>query len=710
MRNMTTQVDKQPEYPTLSMKTIHTILRSAISICGLLACAFPVQATPPVDPICRSPNSLDLVQTLRQEAQSKMRYRPRLFSAKGPAAGLELAPRLSIARNDALAIPQLVLSGRAGQTYDLQAASTPVGNSWQSILTVNLGAGPVVWDDELGGSAPFRFYRLRSSEPDVLGDSVSTFRLLDQQGIARDLYYHTHLSAMVVLAAGNDLTAVSPWTNILAEIAKLYASRIQIWILHSERTASRSDVLAQARALDLSFPILADGSGLAAQSLGLTRAGEVAVVQPPLFTVAYRGAVGAAGVTTAAESYLGQALASLTADRPVTFRRTPTTGAALSHLGGKMPSYSTDVAPIFYKYCANCHLPNGVAPFALTNYSVVQEWAGSIKHALLSRRMPPWHADPEYGQFANDLSIPDESKATLIRWIDAGAPRGDGTDLLAELPSPQPFAGWPEELGKPDALVTIPRQSIKATGSEPYRYLFVQAPNPTNVWLRAAIIRPSNYKSVHHHLVWLGRAGNSGSPDNSSYMPHIAEFVPGYEPRRFPPDAGVLLSRSNWLTFNLHYTPDGIETNDQPVLALWYHRSKPKKTWNLAAPLNDVFVIPSSAPDHPVQATWTTPNTPIEIHRLNPHMHLRGKRMKFEVRYPNGVRETLLSVPDYDFNWQIGYTLAKPKSIPAGSQIIVSGAFDNSPQNLANPDPSASVRWGDQSWMEMFAGHIDYTQ
>lgn len=690
------------------MKAIHTIMRSTNLIYGLLACVFQLQATPPADPICRSPNSLDLVQSLRLEAQAKQR-RSGVLSATGLANGLELPPRLSIARNDPLAVPRLIFSGSAGKSYDLQASSTLGGNSWQSILTVNLGADPVGWDDELKGSAPFRFYRLGSSEADV-GDSVSTFRLLDQQGTARDLYYHTHLFAMVVLAAGNDLAVVSPWTNVLAEIAKVYTNRIQIWILHSDRAATRSNVLAQARTLNLSFPVLADGSGLAARSLGLTRAGEVAVVQPPLFTVAYRGAVGGAGVTAAAESYLGQALASLTADRPTTFRRTPTTGAALSHLGGEMPSYSTDVAPILYNYCARCHLPNGVAPFALTNYSVVHEWAGSIKHALLSRRMPPWHADPEYGHFANDLSIPDELKATLIRWIDAGAPRGEGADPLAELPSPQPFAGWPEDLGEPDALVTIPVQSIKATGSEPYRYLFVQAPNPTNVWLRAAIIRPSNYKSVHHYLVWPGRIGNTGSPDNSSYLPHIAEFVPGYEPRRFPPDAGVLLGRSNWLTFNLHYMPNGIETNDQPVLALWYHRSKPAKTWNLAAPVNDVFIIPPGAADHPVQATWTTPNTPIEIHRLNPHMHLRGKRMKFEVRYPNGVRETLLSVPDYDFNWQVGYTLAEPKSIPAGSQIIVSGAFDNSTQNLANPDPAAQVRWGDQSWMEMFAGHIDYTQ
>ncbi|MCC7375109.1 MAG: hypothetical protein IT581_10690 [Verrucomicrobiales bacterium] len=201
-----------------------------------------------------------------------------------------------------------------------------------------------------------------------------------------------------------------------------------------------------------------------------------------------------------------------------------------------------------------------------------------------------------------------------------------------------------------------------------------------------------------------------GTPDNSSYQGHISEFVPGYEPLRYPPDAGLFLSRSNWLTFNLHYMPYGMETNDQPILALWYHRSKPVKTWKFAAVVNDSFTIPPAANDHRVESTWTTPTKPIEIYRLNPHMHLRGKRMKFEIQYPDGARETLLSVSDYDFNWQVGYALAKPKSILAKSKIIVSGAFDNSPQNLANPDPTAQVGWGDQSWMEMFAGHIDYME
>ena len=126
-------------------------------------------------------------------------------------------------------------------------------------------------------------------------------------------------------------------------------------------------------------------------------------------------------------------------------------------------------------------------------------------------------------------------------------------------------------------------------------------------------------------------------------------------------------------------------------------------------PGNGTFSIPPQARDHPVQAEMTLTSA-ATLYRMNPHMHLRGKRVRYEALYPNGKREVLLSVPDYDFNWQVGYALAEPKALPAGTRVVVSGAFDNSPQNLANPDPNARVTWGDQSWMEMFVGFLDYTQ
>jgi hypothetical protein len=681
------------------------ILFTCFPLFAFLFAAPRLNATPPIDPICGAPSSLENVRAMRRQRMEEGGERRGSFGLQQVVN----APRLSIELLNFSEPPRLILSGLSGRTYHLESSDNPASSVWKPWLSVNLGDQSLIWSDGLIGRLPRQFFRLRSAGPDEFGDSASNFRLLDQTGAARDLYYHTHLSAIGVLAAGTSLTNVVPLIPTLDALAQRHGTNIQIWILLSDPAPVRSNVVAQARALGIDHPILTDSDNLAARSLGLTRAGEVALVRPPTFDVVYRGEVARPTQLTVADSFLGRALDGLNGSQAPGFLLTPVSGEILSHVSGQTPDYASEIAPIFRKYCASCHYPNSVAPFALTHHGIAELWAPAMKHALLSGKMPPWHADPEFGHFANDLSLPGNLKSALIRWIDAGAPRGSGPDPLAELPPPPAHDQWPVELGEPDALVTIPVQNIRATGVEPYRYIYVQTPNPTNVWLRAAIIRPSNYRAVHHYLVWPGRIGNRRSMDSSTYEAHIAEFFPGFKPFQLPADSHIALGASNWLTFNLHYTPYGAATNDQPILALWYHKSKPARTWGVTAIGNLNFAIHPFARDHAVQADWTT-SSRIKVHRLNPHMHLRGKRMKYEVFYPGGSRETLLSVPDYDFNWQLGYELSEPKVLPPGSRIVVSGAFDNSPENLANPDPSATVRWGDQSSMEMFVGFVEYTQ
>jgi hypothetical protein len=681
--------------PTIGTKNLCLFL---LALSHLLLCA-----TPPGDPICGIPSSLERVLAIRAERASALPTR------QGALRAFAADPRLTLEKS-AFGDPlHLLLEAPAGDTFTLESTPDLASPNWTPSLSALFPDQPLLWTDQSSASAPFGFFRLRSESPDTIYEPASNFRLLDAQGVTHDLFYHTHRTAIVVLASGTNLDLIAPFTSTLAELQRLYTNSIETWIVLSDPAPVRSNILAQAKTLGITFPVLLDQNDLAASSVGLTHAGEVALVQTADFTIPYRGEVVGPGAPLPADSLLGKALAGVINSLPITFFRTRTPGLQLSYITEQVPDYAHDIAPIFYQFCAKCHSPSGVAPFAMTNYSVIQDWASTIKHALLSRKMPPWHADPEYGHFTNDLSLPGNLKSAIVHWINAGAPRGDGGDPLAELPPATAFEKWPEDLGQPDALVTIPIQSIKATGSEPYRYVFVQSPNTTNVWLKAAVIRPSNYRSVHHYLVWKGAIGNKGVDGNSSYESHIAEFVPGYEPFRLPSDAGISLTRSNWLTFNLHYTPNGVATNDQPTLALWYHKTAPVKIWEPAGPANNTFAIPAQARDYAVQVEWTA-STPITIYRFNPHMHLRGKRVKYELVSTNGKRELLLSVPDYDFNWQIGYALAQPKAVPTGARIVVSGAFDNSPQNLANPDPSVTVHWGDQSWMEMFVGFFDYTR
>ncbi len=672
---------------------------------AILSASISLRATPPSDPICAPASSLGLVQAVRNEAARQARIKQRASLRAWQAGAL---PQLAIEWPRQGGAPQLILNGTPGETYHLETTGDLRQQPWDEWVSFVMDGPALHWSDASAFDASARYFRLRAGGPDLLADSASNFRLLDQAGVAHDLFYHTHRQAIAVLAAGTALDGLQPLVPVLNDLVSTYTNKAELWVLLSDPAPVRSNVLAQVKAMGLLAPVLFDTHGVAARSVGLTREKQVAVVQPPTFVVPYRGEIGG-GNATATESYLGQALAALTRTEPVKLMRTPARGAPLAHVAGEVPGYAEVVAPIFRQYCATCHRPNGVAPFALTNHSVAEAWAPVIKHAVLSGRMPPWHADPEYGRFANNLSLPGEAKSALVRWLDAGAPRGSGGDPLADLPPPPAFDEWPPELGEPDAVVSIPVQPIKAEGSEPYRYIYAQSPNPTNVWLKAAIVRPSNYRAVHHYLVWKDRIGNSGTADNSTYEAHIAEFVPGYRPFQLPPDTGIALTRSNWLTFNLHYTPYGEATNDVPTLALWYYKTKPRRIFNSMGPANNSFVIPAGARDHPV-ATELVLNTGITIHRLNPHMHVRGKRVKYEVLYPGGRREVLLSVPDYDFAWQVGYELAEPKVLPAGAKLLISGAFDNSPQNLSNPDPGARVRWGDQSWMEMFVGFIDFSQ
>jgi hypothetical protein len=193
----------------------------------------------------------------------------------------------------------------------------------------------------------------------------------------------------------------------------------------------------------------------------------------------------------------------------------------------------------------------------------------------------------------------------------------------------------------------------------------------------------------------------------------LAAYVPGTTRGAFPDGVGVLLEGNTPVTFNLHYTPNGEETTDQPELALWFHKTPPAKELITLPLLNLGFTIPAQTREYQVEArlpfVQALPYSGT-LYSVSAHMHLRGKRMRFEVVYPDDSRETLLSIPNYEFRWQTTYQLVQPKHIPAGSKLFVTGAFDNSDLNQNNPDPTKPVRWGEQSFEEMFIGYFEFTR
>lgn len=655
------------------------------------------------DVFCRSINLNSSVATARAEATHRAQLSRRLSGRPEEPQG-DPTVALMAEWDIPLNLPRLKVTGTGTQWVGVESASNLAAPSWQPLLTLNFTGSEIDWSDITANPEAGRFYRLSQPAADPTQETVDNFLLIDTQGLAQQLFYPNNLSALVVIAVGDSLAELGAvWTSVKGLTQAYSTNSVQVWAVVSDPTATRAQIAAAAAALGVSIPLLPDPFGIALEATGLSHAGEAVVVQPPLFTVAYRGAVGGQS-----EALLESAVSNLVAGAAPVILRTPALGSLLAAKGAATPDYSRDVAPILYQYCANCHRPEDVAPFAMTNYDVVASWAPVIKAALLANLMPPWHADTDYGQWANDLGLPAAARATLLQWVDGGAQRGSGPDPLATNPIPPSYRSWPAELGPPDAIVTPGLQPVKATGSEDYRYIFVQTPNPTNVWLRAAVILPSAPAVVHHYLVWSGRIGNQGLPGLSTYQSSLAGYVPGMTPYVYPTNSGVNLSPSNWLTFNLHYTPNGEATNDLPQLALWYWKSPPARTFHEDSAQNLLLDIPPGVADSPIQAVHTF-NRAATLYRLNPHMHLRGKRMQFTAVYPNGTREVLLSVPDYSFLWQLGYQLATPKVMPAGTTILVDGAFDNSPQNPYNPDPTADVFWGDQTGSEMFVGFIDYT-
>ncbi|HVY71948.1 MAG TPA: hypothetical protein VHH73_18595, partial [Verrucomicrobiae bacterium] len=333
------------------------------------------------------------------------------------------------------------------------------------------------------------------------------------------------------------------------------------------------------------------------------------------------------------------------------------------------------------------------------------QFAALIKSDVLAGLMPPWHADPKYSHFSNDKSLTPDEVSTLVDWLDRGAPRGEGPDPLATAAA-VPEADWP--LGKPDVIVSIAKQNIPATGVVDYKYITVNNPFSSNVWLRAVAVKPGNRSVVHHALVFTG-----GFSDLLALLGglggYFAGYVPGMDDALFPTNTGKLLKKGDLIVFQMHYTVNGTATTDQTQMGFYLSPTPPAQQLVTSAAYNTSFTIPPQKKNVPVNALKTFDKKSL-LFEFSPHMHFRGDTARFTLNYPDGTKEVILSVPTYLFNWQTLYRLAQPKTVPAGTTLTCNGTFDNTPLNRFNPDPTATVEFGEQSWEEMFIGYVNYSE
>jgi len=364
------------------------------------------------------------------------------------------------------------------------------------------------------------------------------------------------------------------------------------------------------------------------------------------------------------------------------------------------PTFTKDVAPIFYKSCIECHRATMFAPMSLTSYEDARPYLRAIKQRVTARTMPPWGSDMPHGVFRNDPRLSDQEVQTIVSWIDGGAPKGD----MADMPKMPALAeGW--TIGTPDAVFSMTEDyKIPAAGTIQYLYIRIPVNLPEDRWYTAVEIKPSARGHVHHIIAYTEPHSDAPTKPGNTFGPtNITGVSPNKPGLVFEPGIAKLLRAGHDIILQMHYTTNGTEATDRTQVGFVFAREPPKQLHVTGLAVQPRFVIPAGDANAEVKAAAEIKQDLI-MTSLTPHMHVRGKDMTYTATYPDGTSEVLLRVPKYDFNWQITYELATPKRLPAGTKIDVVAHYDNSPGNKYNPDPTKDVKWGDQTWEEMMIG------
>jgi len=380
-------------------------------------------------------------------------------------------------------------------------------------------------------------------------------------------------------------------------------------------------------------------------------------------------------------------------------------------VAGGTPTFSKDVAPILYKNCVECHRPAAMAPMSLVTYEDARPWARAIRQKVVARQMPPWGADPAIGTFSNDVSLRQAEIDTIAAWVDGGAPEGN----RAELPKAPQFAeGW--SIGSPDYVFKMQKPfSVPADGTVPYVYITIPTNLKQDIWIKAVELKPTDRRVVHHIISTLIE-GNGTTPDPEPKLTRdparkeigggLGGLVPGRLYGQFDEGVARKIPAGADIVLQMHYTTIGQPVTDQTEIGVVLAKAPPA-TLRLEAGgaiPNMQFAIPPGDPNYEVVGQQKF-DRDTYLNSLYPHMHVRGKDATYTIVYPDGREEVVLRVPKYDFNWQLSYKLAEPKFMPKGSTLKVTMHYDNSAANRYNPDPTATVRWGEQTWEEMMLGY-----
>jgi peroxiredoxin len=550
-----------------------------------------------------------------------------------------------------------------------------------------------------------------------IGRKIDGFRLPDHRGARHSLGDAKDQKLAVVAFLATECPLAQQYARRLGELAGEFGpQRVAFFGIVSNPQESLADIERYVTGHKLDFPVLKDLGAEVADQFGAQRTPEVFVLDTER-TVRYWGRIDdqyGVGYKRAKPTRrdLAVALEELLAGKAVSRPMVESVGCHIGRAPKTSPqgdiTYAKHVAPLLARRCASCHRLGDIAPFALTTYDETTPWAETIREVVESGRMPPWHASPAHGKFANDPRLSAAEKKLICDWVENGMPAGDLKQARPQETATPP-AGPDWRIGKPDLVLQMPQPfKVPAAGTVGYQYYLIDPELKKDLWVKASEVRPTSRQVTHHAVVFVQPPGDLSviAKDGFGFQ-MLAAYGPGVPPLRLKDGLAKLVPAGSKLVFQMHYTPCGVEQIDQTQVGLMFADPKEvKKEHRSGIVLNYKLKIPPGARDYQAEAfhqfgqdTW--------LYSLAPHMHLRGKSFLFEAIYPDGRREVLLEVPRWDFEWQHVYKLAEPKRMPEGARLHCTARFDNSEANFWNPDPKREVTFGLQTSQEMMVGFFE---
>jgi hypothetical protein len=561
-------------------------------------------------------------------------------------------------------------------------------------------------------------------------EKLSPFQLTDTTRLAHDMQYFKYAPAIVLMSQSNG-SKVS--RDAAAELAKLQAAYkdkgVLFYMINSNKGDTREAAAAEAAKNNFAMPVLMDDLQLVGEQLGVEHDGEVFVINPKDgFSIAYHGPLddrfAKASYKLSAKAktaYTADAIDAVLAGAAVKNARvedkvgTPVILPEANKIAEHATiSYSNTIAPIIQAKCVSCHQKGGIGPFAMNSYEVVKGFAPMIRESVMERRMPPWFADPHVGEWANDMSLSADQAKTLVHWIEAGAPRGEGEDILKVQAAEAPE--WPAALGKPDLVLKLQSYDIPAKGVIPYKRLVVDNPFPADEYIRAVAFKPTG-RPVLHHIT----SGYIPDPKQPPKIPSssVGSFVPGAGIQIYQDGIGAPVPVGGKFSYSLHYTTNGKPMTDATEIGYYFTKKTPDIIRREAIISDSGIDIPAGEARHREVSYLLLP-ADITLYSVHAHAHFRGYQMEMTAVTPDGKETPVLSIPRYDFNWQLDYDLKKPVTFKAGTKMVLHYTYDNSEHNKnltkdvkdedGNPLPSytTEVKTGEYTYQEMFFFRMNY--